>query len=70
MSVPKALLNQQILRNLGDRSYDKRKQAALDIEQIVRQASQQSQGSQHITSIINVLVNDYTYSTMPNHRKG
>ena len=36
-------LQQTILRNLGDRSYDKRKNAALDIENLIKQLLKQRQ---------------------------
>mgnify|MGYP006096263187 FL=1 len=70
-------------RALGDRSYDKRKNAALEIEAIVKslqsatkdsqtqsQSQSQPQTNSTINSIISVLAKDFSTSTNANHRKG
>ncbi|KAG5176145.1 vacuolar protein 14 C-terminal Fig4p binding-domain-containing protein [Tribonema minus] len=58
-----------ILRGLGDRSYDKRKNAALEIEAVVR-SLQESRDTDRICSIIALLGQDFATSTNANHRKG
>ena len=62
-------LQQTILRNLGDRSYDKRKNAALDIENLIKQL-QESGDTNRIRDVITVLGKDFACSTNANHRKG
>jgi len=73
-------------RALGDRSYDKRKNAALEIEAIVKQLYEQSTEKMEkdenndgdnkpkldptISSIIQILATDFCTSTNANHRKG
>ena len=65
------VLPQLVLRNLGDRSYEKRKQAALEVELIIKDlASGENDVSEDIHQIIRVLVRDFAYSTQSNHRKG
>ncbi len=65
------VLSQQILRNLGDRSYEKRKQAAIEIEHLIRDLNpSQSGNTDRIKAVIHSLVVDYAYSTQPNNRKG
>ncbi|GER31080.1 protein VAC14 homolog [Striga asiatica] len=58
-----------VLRNLSDKLYEKRKNAALEVEGIVKQLAM---GAEHekITAVINLLANEYTYSPQANHRKG
>ena len=63
------LLQQTITRNLGDRSYDKRKNAALDIENLVKQLQENGE-SERIRGIIAILGKDFACSTNANHRKG
>ena len=58
-----------ILRSLGDRSYDKRKNAALEIEALIK-ALQENNDTDRISSVICMLGNDFSTSTNPNHRKG
>jgi vacuole morphology and inheritance protein 14 len=62
-------LQQAILRNLGDRSYDKRKNAALDIENLIKQL-QENNDTNRIRDVITVLGKDFACSTNANHRKG
>ncbi|XP_019432672.1 PREDICTED: protein VAC14 homolog isoform X2 [Lupinus angustifolius] len=58
-----------VLRNLADKLYEKRKNAALDVEGIVKQLA--TNGEHHkITAVINLLTNEFTYSSQANHRKG
>lgn len=58
-----------ILRSLGDRSYDKRKNAALEIEALVKTLQQKSD-TDRICSVIALLGQDFATSTNTNHRKG
>ncbi|PIA26692.1 hypothetical protein AQUCO_09100085v1 [Aquilegia coerulea] len=58
-----------VLRNLADKLYEKRKNAALEIEGIVKQLAA-SGDHDRITSVINLLTTEFTYSPQANHRKG
>ncbi|KAE9607520.1 putative vacuole morphology and inheritance protein [Lupinus albus] len=58
-----------VLRNLADKLYEKRKNAALDVEGIVKQLA--SNGEHHkITAVIKLLTTEFTISSQANHRKG
>ncbi|CAH9134316.1 unnamed protein product [Cuscuta epithymum] len=58
-----------VLRNLSDKLYEKRKNAALELEGIVKQLTL---GGDHdrITAVINLLSEEYAFSPQANHRKG
>ncbi|CAL5428228.1 unnamed protein product [Camellia sinensis] len=58
-----------VLRNLSDKLYEKRKNAALEIEGIVKQLAAAGEHD-NITAVINLLANEFTYSAQVNHRKG
>lgn len=58
-----------VLRNLSDKLYEKRKNAALEIEGIVKHLSN-TQDHDKITAVINLLTMEFTYSPQANHRKG
>lgn len=58
-----------ILRGLGDRSYDKRKNAALEIEALIKTLDDTNE-TDRICAIIVLLGQDFATSTNPNHRKG
>ncbi|EED96467.1 predicted protein, partial [Thalassiosira pseudonana CCMP1335] len=58
-----------VQRSLGDRSYDKRKNAALEIEQLVKSLSE-AHNVPMIQSIIAVLAKDFCTSMNANYRKG
>ncbi|KAL6566324.1 PtdIns(3,5)P(2) sythesis regulation factor [Orobanche gracilis] len=58
-----------VLRNLSDKLYEKRKNAALEVEGIVKQLAMAGDHDK-ITAVINLLANEYTYSPQINHRKG
>jgi|TARA_B100001996_G_C18649737_1_gene588898 vacuole morphology and inheritance protein 14 len=58
-----------ILRSLGDRSYDKRKNAALEIEVLIR-TLQENKSTDRICSVIAMLGQDFATSTNANNRKG
>eukprot|EP00956_Cyclotella_meneghiniana_P020467 scaffold36269_cov40-Cyclotella_meneghiniana.AAC.4 len=58
-----------VQRSLGDRSYEKRKNAALEIEQLVKSLSE-ANNLPMISSIISVLAKDFCTSMNANYRKG
>ncbi|XP_075522411.1 protein VAC14 homolog [Primulina tabacum] len=58
-----------VLRNLSDKLYEKRKNAALEVEGIVKQLVGTGD-HEKIKAVINLLANEYTYSPQANHRKG
>lgn len=58
-----------VLRNLADKLYEKRKNAALEIEGIVKQLAQAGE-HEKISAVINLLVTEYTCSPQTNQRKG
>mmetsp|Transcript_717 Transcript_717/g.1057 ORF Transcript_717/g.1057 Transcript_717/m.1057 type:complete len:705 (-) Transcript_717:240-2354(-) len=70
VSAPQ-ILPHHIKKNLADRSYEKRKSAALEVERIVKEynADDKKDGNK-INMIIDVLVKEYAYSTQANSRKG
>ena len=58
-----------IVRNLSDRLYDKRKTAALEIEQMMKDML--SNGDDDgINSIMTVLITDFAQNPVSNYRKG
>lgn len=58
-----------VQRSLGDRSYDKRKNAALEIESLVK-SLQESGNSAMVHSVLLVLSKDFCTSMNANYRKG
>ncbi|KAJ9153046.1 hypothetical protein P3X46_026535 [Hevea brasiliensis] len=58
-----------VLRNLSDKLYEKRKNAALEVEGIVKQLAAAGDHDK-ISAVINLLTTDFTYSPQANHRKG
>ncbi|KAI7749952.1 hypothetical protein M8C21_025885 [Ambrosia artemisiifolia] len=58
-----------VLRNLADKLYEKRKNAALEVEGIVKQLTVAGDHDK-ISAVIKLLVHDFTYSSQANHRKG
>lgn len=63
------LLSSSTLKNLGDRSYEKRKQAALEVEQRVRDKNTIND-TESINKIIRILKKEFIESTQGNQRKG
>jgi vacuole morphology and inheritance protein 14 len=63
------LLNPQILRNLSDKLYDKRKVAALDIEKQVREYVLQKD-FENIHKLIQLVIRDFSFSSQPHSRNG
>lgn len=75
----KSLLPPLLLRNLGDRSYEKRKSAALEIETLIKQINVRDPSSpaspppavvEKVHGILEALVKGFTNSPQPNSRKG
>ena len=63
------LLPTSVLRNLYDKLYEKRKAAALEVEQIVKSLA--GAGDLHrVHALLSMLVRDYALSPLSNHRKG
>ncbi|VFQ66495.1 unnamed protein product [Cuscuta campestris] len=58
-----------VLRNLSDKLYEKRKNAALELEGIVKQLAVAGDHDR-ITAVVKLLSEDYAYSSQSNHRKG
>ncbi|XP_043706317.1 protein VAC14 homolog [Telopea speciosissima] len=58
-----------VLRNLADKLYEKRKNAALEVEGIVKQLAVAGDHDK-ISTVIKVLTTEFTYSPQANHRKG
>ncbi|KAL6350838.1 hypothetical protein AAG906_031424 [Vitis piasezkii] len=58
-----------VLRNLSDKLYEKRKNAALEVEGIVKTLAAAGDHDK-ITAVINLLTTEYTFSPQANHRKG
>ncbi|KAL7240174.1 hypothetical protein ACSBR2_005946 [Camellia fascicularis] len=58
-----------VLRNLSDKLYEKRKNAALEVEGIVKQLAAAGDHDK-ITAVINLLTTEFTNSAQANHRKG
>ncbi|AET05418.2 vacuolar 14 Fab1-binding region protein [Medicago truncatula] len=58
-----------VLRNLADKLYEKRKNAALEIENIVKQLASNGDHDK-IAAVITLMTNEFTYSPHANHRKG
>ena len=67
-------LPQTVIRNLGDRSYDRRKNAALDIEQHIKllqdSGAEQKVREEQVRLVIRQLGRDFACSTNAHHRKG
>ncbi|GFR44339.1 hypothetical protein Agub_g5555, partial [Astrephomene gubernaculifera] len=69
MVASEELLPATVLRQIGDKLYEKRKLAALDVEQLIKRLA--AQNDQHrIRLIIDKLISEYAFSSQANHRKG
>ncbi|KAK1651929.1 hypothetical protein QYE76_069734 [Lolium multiflorum] len=64
-----AIIPGAVLRNLADKLYEKRKNAALEIEGIVKQLSTAGE-HEKIAAVIGLLTSDFAMSPQANHRKG
>ncbi|KAL2485034.1 Protein VAC14-like protein [Abeliophyllum distichum] len=69
MADASSVISASVLRNLSDKLYEKRKNAALEVEGIVKQLTAAGD-HEKITAVINYLANEFTYSSQANHRKG
>ncbi|KOM45978.1 hypothetical protein LR48_Vigan06g128400 [Vigna angularis] len=58
-----------VLRNLADKLYEKRKNAALEVEGIVKQLASAGDHDR-IVAVISLLTTEFTCSPQANHRKG
>ncbi|KAK8613890.1 hypothetical protein V6N13_101644 [Hibiscus sabdariffa] len=64
-----SVIPSSVIRNLSDKLYEKRKNAALEIEGIVKQLAA-SGDHEKISAVISLLTTEFTYSPQANHRKG
>ncbi|URE24089.1 hypothetical protein MUK42_15831 [Musa troglodytarum] len=64
-----SLIPASVLRNLADKLYEKRKNAALEIEGIVKQLALAGE-HEKISAVINLLTVDFACSPQANQRKG
>ena len=69
LSVERSPLPPIILRSLGDRSNEKRKNAALEIESLVKNL-QEANNLPMIQNVIEILSKDFCTSMNSNYRKG
>ncbi|XP_021594534.1 protein VAC14 homolog isoform X2 [Manihot esculenta] len=69
MAEALSVIPASVLRNLSDKLYEKRKNAALEVEGIVKQLAAAGDHDK-ISALINLLTTEFTYSPQANHRKG
>jgi vacuole morphology and inheritance protein 14 len=62
------LLPQAVLRQIGDKLYEKRKVAALEVEQIIKRLASANDDAR-IRLIVDRLISEFAFSQQPNHRK-
>jgi len=70
MSEATQILGPNIVKKLSDKSYEKRKQAANDIEKVVKDNLLLPQGEERVVKIQNALIHEFIGSPHPNFRKG
>ncbi|KAI9012843.1 vacuolar protein 14 C-terminal Fig4p binding-domain-containing protein [Gaertneriomyces semiglobifer] len=58
-----------IVRGLGDKLYDKRKAAALEVERLIRDAIAAADHGR-VSLLLRALIDEFAYSSLPNHRNG
>ena len=68
MVAMEELLPQAVLRQIGDKLYEKRKVAALEVEQIVKRLAAVGDTAK-ISAILDKLIAEYAFSAQANHRK-
>ncbi|KAK9810224.1 hypothetical protein WJX72_006988 [[Myrmecia] bisecta] len=61
--------NLSVVRSIGDKLYEKRKTAALEVEQVVKLLASQG-NTKRVGAIIDKLVEDFAFSSQANYRKG
>ncbi|KAI9095262.1 vacuolar protein 14 C-terminal Fig4p binding-domain-containing protein [Phlyctochytrium arcticum] len=59
----------QIVRGLGDKLYEKRKAAALEVERLIRDAISVPDHAR-VSGLLRTLIDDFAYSSLPNARNG
>ncbi|CAN6466024.1 unnamed protein product [Victoria cruziana] len=64
-----SLIPAAVIRNLSDKLYEKRKNAALEVEGIIKNLAHYGEHDK-ITAVINLLITEFTRSSQANHRKG
>ncbi|XP_020089671.1 protein VAC14 homolog isoform X1 [Ananas comosus] len=69
MADMSSIIPASVIRNLSDKLYEKRKNAALEIEGIVKQLAVAGE-HEKISAVINLLTTEFTNSPQANHRKG
>ena len=57
------------MRGIGDKLYEKRKCAALEVEQLVKSLAATG-NTKRVGQIINKLIEDFAFSPQANYRKG
>jgi hypothetical protein len=62
-------LSANIVRNLSDKLYEKRKMGALELEQLIRD-SKDAKDTEKINTIINFITSQFALSSSGNQRKG
>lgn len=70
VSTTSVSLSQNVIRLLSDKSYEKRKLGATDIEKSVQDKIHDDGGDEFVVLLINTLTMDYTCSINSNQRKG
>jgi Vacuolar 14 Fab1-binding region len=73
MASLEQLLPPQVLKSLIDRSFDRRKTAALEVEKLLRRLKEGPGGAANgpiIRSVLVTLARDFATGQTPNHRKG
>ena len=63
-----AILSVSILRGISDKMYEKRKWAALEVEQVMKELAE-SGARDKVKALLEQLVNDYAQSEQANRRK-
>ncbi|CAH8363508.1 unnamed protein product [Eruca vesicaria subsp. sativa] len=69
MSDALSLIPAAVHRNLSDKLYEKRKNAALEIENIVKNLTSACD-HEKLSKVIDMLIKEFANSPQPNHRKG
>ncbi|KFK33938.1 hypothetical protein AALP_AA5G081100 [Arabis alpina] len=69
MSDALSVVPAAVHRNLSDKLYEKRKNAALDLENIVKSLTSAGDHDK-ISKVIEMLIKEFAKSPQPNHRKG
>ncbi|KAL2518718.1 Protein VAC14-like protein [Abeliophyllum distichum] len=69
MADASSVIPTAVLHNLSDKLYEKRKNAALEVEGIVKHLALAGDHDK-VTAVINLLATEFTHSPLANHRKG